>query len=211
MSYEDLLVMLHIDFEVQNEYVPANLTYPITKRGVYYAARELSSQLGVITSEANYGRLEKVYSIWICNEEVPKELKNTITRYYVNREDVIGTCNEPEEYHDLLEVIIVRRGEAPLKDTVFEYLHGIFSREMTLIEKYVDVGNQEVKEAIKTMCGMGESIAREGFEQGIEQGIEQGKFLQLAELVEKKLLSLENASKEAGLTAEEFAAKIKNI
>ena len=81
LTTKDVLVMLHIDFEVQNDYKPTNPKYPITKRAIYYAARELSAQLNVVTNTTNYDRLEKVYSIWICNEKVPEELKNSITRY----------------------------------------------------------------------------------------------------------------------------------
>ena len=66
LSSKDVLVMLHVDFEVQNDYEPSNPSYPITKRAIYYAARELSAQLGVVTGNTNYDALEKVYSIWIC-------------------------------------------------------------------------------------------------------------------------------------------------
>ncbi|MBQ4068665.1 MAG: hypothetical protein IJC76_05390 [Lachnospiraceae bacterium] len=66
--------MLHIYFEIQNDYKPSNPSYPITKRAVYYAARELCSQLKVVTHNTNYAKLEKVYSIWICNENIPSKL-----------------------------------------------------------------------------------------------------------------------------------------
>ena len=70
LSTNDILVMLHIDFEVQNDYLPTNPKYPITKRAVYYAARELSAQLGVVTNVTNYDKLEKVFVMkrfqWNC-------------------------------------------------------------------------------------------------------------------------------------------------
>lgn len=98
------------------------------KRAIYYAARELSAQLGVVTGNANYDDLEK--------------------------ENLMGVCDESEAYHDLLEVVIVRRGAEPLENTLFEYLQGVFTTNFDTINKYVDVeNNKEVKEVLKTMCG----------------------------------------------------------
>ena len=172
LSSEDINVMLHIDFEVQNDYVPTNPSYPITKRAIYYAARELSSQLNVVTTDTNYNRLEKVYSIWICNENIPRELRDSITRYYLKKDDIIGICTESEEYHDLMEVIMIRRGGEAVEDTIFEYLQGIFTSNLATIRKYVDIeNNKDVREALKTMCGLGESLENRGIEKGIEKGI----------------------------------------
>ncbi len=51
-----------IDIEIQQE-LPAD--YPLVKRGLYYAFRSVCSQLGDITGVTNYGKLHKVYSIWL--------------------------------------------------------------------------------------------------------------------------------------------------
>lgn len=212
LSSEELLVMLHIDFEVQNDYKPSNPQYPMTKRAVYYAARELSSQLGIVTQNTNYSKLEKVYSIWICNEEVPKALRNSITRYHMIKEDIIGECNEDDAYHDLMEVIIIRRGETAQEDTLFEYLEGVFTSNLSTVKKYVDIeSSYEVKEALRTMCGLGESLENKAMEKGIQKGIEQGKFVQLVDLVELGHLSLEIASETAGMSIEDFEKKMKEI
>lgn len=186
LSTEDIIVMLHIDFEVQNDYTPSNPKYPITKRAVYYVARELSAQLGVVTDTTDYDELEKVYSIWICNENVPVGLKNSISRYYVAREDVVGECREPIEYHDLMEIIIFRRDEVPLEDTIFEYLEGVFTGNIEAVGKYVDMeDNREVKEALKTMCGLGESIENKALEKGREQGIEQERIQAIQKMISR--------------------------
>lgn len=91
-----ICIHLHFDLEIQNDYRPTNPKYPIVKRGIYYAAREISYQLGILTEQTNYADIQKVYSIWICNENVPKNLQNTVTMYSVKREDIIGTIDEPE-------------------------------------------------------------------------------------------------------------------
>ncbi len=56
--------------------------------GWFYAARELDSQLGVLTEETKYSTLQKSYSIWICNEDIPKEEQNSMT-------SVVIHCNIP--------------------------------------------------------------------------------------------------------------------
>ena len=208
LTTKDVLVMLHIDFEVQNDYKPTNPKYPITKRAIYYAARELSAQLNVVTNTTNYDRLEKVYSIWICNEKVPEELKNSITRYHMEKEDIMGKCNESDAYHDLMEVVIVRRGTEVLENTLFEYLQGVFTTDFDTINKYVDVkNNDEVKEALKTMCGLGEALENKG----IEIGIEKGRLIQLIELVESGDLTEERASEKAGMTLETFKKVMEEL
>ena len=69
LSTEKIRVNLHIDMEAQKSYRPSNPSYPILKRAVYYVARDLSSQLSMITQTTDYSKLEKCYSIWICAEE----------------------------------------------------------------------------------------------------------------------------------------------
>ena len=56
--------------------------------GWFYAARELDCQLGVLTEETKYSTLQKSYSIWICNEDIPKEEQNSMT-------SVVIHCNIP--------------------------------------------------------------------------------------------------------------------
>ena len=82
LSTEKIRVNLHIDMEAQKSYRPSNPSYPILKRAVYYVARDLSSQLSTITQTTDYSKLEKCYSIWICAEDVPKKLQNTLTEYF---------------------------------------------------------------------------------------------------------------------------------
>ena len=113
LSSDKLLVALHIDLEFQNKYRPTlkdGRSYPLIKRGIYYAARDISSQLGRITGRTNYNDIEKVVSIWIVNEQVPKEIQNTATRYYIEKDDFIGATDEPRADYDLMEVVIIRRG-----------------------------------------------------------------------------------------------------
>lgn len=104
--------------EFQNDYHPG---YPVIKRGIYYGAREISEQLGILTKTTDYSDIEKVYSIWICSEEkMPKKLQNTMTQYYIKKEDVIGYTEEPKEDYDLMEVIEEAKRMPGFADTLIK-------------------------------------------------------------------------------------------
>ena len=122
-------ITLYFDFEFQNEYRKTTLGYPLLKRGWFYAARELDSQLGVLTEDTKYSTLHKSYSIWICNEDIPKEEQNSMTRYHIVKEDVIGHSEDVPENYDLMEVIMIRRGDAEIDAEIFDFLNGIFKSE----------------------------------------------------------------------------------
>ena len=180
LSTEKIRVNLHIDMEAQKSYRPSNPSYPILKRAVYYVARDLSSQLSMITQTTDYSKLEKCYSIWICAEDVPKKLQNTLTEYSFSKKDIIGVADEPEEDYDLLTVIIIRQGKETEENGVFEYLNGIFDGDIKRIQKYSHIKWSEPfrKEAGK-MTGFGDRIyergMRTGEQNGIQKGIQQGR------------------------------------
>ena len=193
LSDESITFYLHIDLEVQNDYRPSNPSYPVIKRAVYYGARELSSQLGVITEETNYDKLEKVYSIWICNENIPQNLVNTVTSYKLVKSDEIGTSDEPDKDYDLLNVIIIRRGDESGDAEVFDYLNGVFTSDIDRICKYVDIReNETIVKGVQGMSGLGETIYNKG---AIEM---------LIQLVKEGLIQVKDASKKANMTEEEF-------
>lgn len=174
LTSEHICIHLHIDLEVQNDYKPTNPKYPIVKRGIYYAAREISYQLGILSEISNYADIEKVYSIWICNENIPVKLQNTVTMYSIKKSDVIGKTDEPEEDYDLMSIIIIRRGNDEAQP-IFEYLSGVFECDKMKIAKYVDISkNDSIMRGMANMVGLGESIAKKNREQGVREGREQG-------------------------------------
>ena len=175
LSTEKIRVNLHIDMEAQKSYRPSNPSYPILKRAVYYVARDLSSQLSTITQTTDYSKLEKCYSIWICAEDVPKKLQNTLTEYSFSKKDIIGVAEESEEDYDLLTVIMIRQGKEPEENGIFEYLNGIFDGDINRIQKYSHIKWSEPfqKEASK-MTGFGDRIYEKGMRTGEQNGIQKG-------------------------------------
>ena len=72
--------------------------------------------------------------------------------------------------------------------------------------------NENIKEGVKSMTGLGESIYikayKEGEEtgraQGISQGIFQGEASATFKYVQKGMLNIEDGASELGMTPEEF-------
>ena len=115
-----------------------------------------------------------------------------------------------------MSVIIIRRGEEATEG-IFDYLEGIFKSNIDRIEKYVDIkDNENIKEGVKRMTGLGESIyikaykegeetgRAQGVSQGISQGIAQGEASAMFKLVQKGMLTIEEGASELGMTPEEF-------
>lgn len=206
LSDRDLVVKLHIDIGVQNDYRPGDPAYPLIKRGIYYGAREISRQLGTITGTTDYGRLEKVYSIWICNENIPPHLRGTITRYDMQRTDVIGTTDEPEADFDLMSIVIVRRGIDATEDGIFDFLDGVFKSDLKTISKYVDARRSEklVKE-VEDMSGLGASLIEKNLEKGRAEGRTEGVNSAIERLAEHYMKENPELTKEKAL---EMASKI---
>ena len=164
---------LYIDFEPQGIYDPS---YPLIKRGIYYAARSLSRQLGELTEETNYGKLQKVYSIWLCYDpKMPKKIKNTVSRYKIKREDLYGEVDEAFNYHDLLEVVIARVDT--LKESkidLFDYLKGIFTNDREKIMKHTGELPEKVMKEVDIMSGVGALIRQTALDEGWSKGMDEG-------------------------------------
>ena len=73
--------------------------YPWIKRGIYYCSRMIFSQYGTEFAESHYENIKKVYSIWICMNP-PKSRENSITRYYIAKENLVGSVKERKAEKD---------------------------------------------------------------------------------------------------------------
>ena len=194
LSNSQISFYLHIDLEVQNNYQPSSPKYPIIKRGIYYGAREISSQLGIITDDTNYDILEKVYSIWICNENIPENLQNTVSSYKITKTDEIGVSNEPDEDYDLMTVIVIRRGEQTTSVEIFDYLTAYFNSDIDGICKYINIRDDEdIMKGAEKMQGLGQSI------------YEKGQREMLVDLVRDGIVQIAEAAKRANMSEADFS------
>ena len=178
LSTEDVLVRLHILVDFQNKFHPTDADgkgYPIESRGVYYAARGLGAQLGPLTEQTNYNALEKVISIWIVSEDVPRRLQNTVSRYSMVKEDLIGKADIPKEHYDKLELVVIRRGGAGKAGVpLFEYLDAVFSSDIETMDKFTPASaNPEIVEEVADMPGMSQAILNKGKQEGEQNALVQ--------------------------------------
>ncbi|MDD6193425.1 MAG: hypothetical protein PUB19_00840 [Lachnospiraceae bacterium] len=172
-------IRLIMNVEAQNRFRPG---YPIVKRGVYYGGRLLSSQYGPVFTNVEYDKIRKVYSIWICTNP-PKEFRNTITRYAIQPECLVGNTVESRENYDLLSVVMVCLGEPGTEGYagLLEFLEVLFSQDRTaeekkrILESDFDVPmTEQFEREVRDMCNLSEGVYEKGLERGFEQGIEQG-------------------------------------
>ena len=165
---------LYIDFEPQGKYY---LPYPLIKRAMYYVARGLSSQLGELTEETDYGQLQKAYSIWVCYDpQMPNGIKNTVSQYKISKKDLIGEVEEETENYDLMEIVFVRldtNSESDVK--IFDYLKGIFTNDKEKIIKQTGPLPEKVDKEVDDMSGVGALILDRGRAEGEITGEKKGR------------------------------------
>lgn len=167
-------IYLHLDVEAQKEYRPG---YPIEKRGFYYISRLFSSQLEKITEGTGYGGLQKVYSIWIClGKDIPENDQQTITRFYVAKEEVIGNAQSKPEDYDLMELVILRLGDKETEHYLLGMLTTLFwkkmsaKRRMTELEEIYGIPmKQKLREEVGHMCTYSAAIRERAEEEGREE------------------------------------------
>ena len=178
LSTEEIRVNVLVDMEAQKSYRPSNPSYPVLKRAVYYVARDLSSQLSSITETTDYSKLEKCYSIWICAEDIPKKLQNTLTEYSLSKKDIIGVADEPDEDYDLLTVIVIRQGEKTEEKGIFDYLNGIFTCDINRIDKYSHIKwSEPFQREVSKVTGFGDMIYERGMRAGEQKGMILGALM----------------------------------
>ena len=101
------VIHLIINVEAQADYYPG---YPLPKRGIYYCGRMISAQKGTVFWKDDYGKLQKVYSIWVFPMP-PEARENTITSYSIEEHNVIGEAHEAKKNYDLLTMVMICLGD----------------------------------------------------------------------------------------------------
>lgn len=174
-------IKLFINLEIQNKYNPG---YKLSKRGVFYCSRMLSSQLDTEFTVENYNDIKKVYSIWICSNS-PKYACNTITRYEMAQHNLYGNFPLNTDT-DLLSLVMVnlRISDYPLKERfhpLIELLTIILTPHLNADEKLRILETQfnikthnNVEGVITDMCNLADYYAEYGFKKGKKAGMEAG-------------------------------------
>ena len=184
LSTKDVLISLHMNVESQKTYRPG---YPIEKRGMYYLARQLSSQLTLVTDTTDYNQLEKCYSIWICRDDIPKKARYSVAVYEVSSTKDTSTFRTVKEDYDLMTLVVIKLGDivynGKKEDEGYELLHFLnlimYPHKENFMEEtaaYIDFsGNEELWKEASHVKGLGQCVFEDGIKVGREAGREEGR------------------------------------
>ena len=201
---------LFINVEAQNRYHPG---YPLIKRGIYYCSRMLSAQFGRDFADGQYDKLKKVYSIWIC-ANAPDSRDNTITRYSLAEEMLLGTVAEEQKNYDLLSVVMVCFNDRQIEKKLRHGLEGqdgadlvrllsvllsstveIEEKKQILEEEYSIPMTKEIESEVSYMCNLSQGLIEKGAAQGADK-----RSLEIAEELLKMAMPAENICKVTGIS-----------
>ncbi len=200
-------ISLIINVEAQNDFYPG---YPLTKRGIYYCSRMISSQYGREFTGPHYEKIKKVYSIWICMKP-PKFRKNSITRYRLIEEPVVGEDTEAVQNYDLLSMVMLHLGgpDGENYDGVLRMLDVLLSDETSETEKrrilqddYDIQMTQAMEKEVSVMCNLSKGVMEKGIAKGRAEGQAEG-------MVQGILTSLKSLMDTMGLTIEQAMTALK--
>ena len=169
------LIRLIINIEAQNDFYPG---YPLIKRGIYYCSRMISAQYGTEFTNSHYENIKKVYSIWICMNP-PKSRENSITRYYIAEENLVGSVKERKADYDLMAAVMICLGkEADSGTDLLKLLNVLLSTEtgsqdkcQILEEDFHIRMTQTLESEVSLMCNLSKGVEEKGIEKGRQEGI----------------------------------------
>lgn len=171
-------IRIIVNIEAQNSYKTG---YPLIKRAIYYCARMISAQKTVEFSGKNYQNIKKVYSIWICMS-APDERKNTITRYSIKEQQMIGNASEKVQDYDLMTAIMICLGKPDQENYggILELLEVLLTdriepnEKKKLLEENFEISfTRKIEGEVERMCNLSQGIE----DRGIQKGIEKGEFI----------------------------------
>ena len=195
----DEQIGLIINLEAQNNFYPG---YPLIKRGIYYCSRMISSQYGREFAGSHYEKIKKAYSIWICTKP-PQYRENTITRYRLTEEYLVGEGKEPTKNYDLLSIIMLCLGgpSGANYDGILRMLDVLLSSEISEVEKrkilqddYDIQMTQTMEKEVSVMCNLSKGVMEKGIAKGMTDAI---------------LTSIKNLMETMGLTIEQAMTALK--
>ena len=208
------LIRLIINVESQLKY---NAGYPLLKRAIFYGSRMISSQYGTEFTHAEYSGICKVYSIWICPSP-PEHHQNTITRYRIAEENIVGYVKEAVENYDLMTVIVLGLSdsvEAENKERtgILRLLSVLLSSETAESEKkrilrddYAIPITETMERSLTEMCNLSQGVEEKGIAKGLARGRAEGRT---EGRTETSLSLIRNLMDSTGFAVEKAMAMLK--
>lgn len=173
---KDDIVKMIINIEAQRENNPG---YELVTRGIYYTAREISSQYGREFTNSAYNNIKKVYSIWICVSPDRKRVDG-ITKYSIKEDAIRRSAKVRKEVYDKLCVVMIylKKNLEEESEYIIDFLSVLLSekidydRKAYILEKELGLTmTEEVKKEVNAMCNLSEHVYESGIQTGIRTAI----------------------------------------
>lgn len=201
-------IRMIMNVEAQKNFYPG---YEIVTRGIFYAARMVSAQLGTEFSKSQYDNIRKVYSIWLCMN-VPQKIGNAISEYCMEKRDLLpGLPDRPSAYDKISVIVIALNDKEDSSDTFIDMINTLLSpdksyleKKKVLEEKYKIPLTGELRKEMDGMCNLSDWVE----ERGIEKGVLREKTEMVINLLNLRTVSEEDIMNAARLSREELE-KIK--
>ena len=170
----------------------------------------ISSQYGREFTGSHYEKIKKVYSIWICMKP-PQYRENTITRYRLVEEHLVGEGKEPVRNYDLLSIIMLCLGgpDGANYDGVLRMLDVLLSNETSEAEKrkilqddYDIQMTRTMEQEVSVMCNLSKGVMEKGVAKGRAEGMAKG-------MTSGILSSIKSLMETMGMTIEQAMAALK--
>lgn len=197
-------IQMIINLEAQNEADPG---YPLIKRGIFYCGRMITAQYGTEFTHSQYQKIKKVVSIWVCM--APKEeRKNTITRYHLTEENLVGSVREKLEDYDLIDVVMLCLGgeDRERYSGVLKMLDVLLSPKTGEAEKRKILGDEfdipmteTLEREVHLMCNLSQGVRELGRTEGREEGREENRIDSIRKLMANMGWTLEKAMEALGI------------
>ena len=151
-----------------------------------------------------------MYSIWVCTHPT-KEFQNTLIRYSIRPEQLIGNAVEKSENYDLMSVVAICLGEpgtenytgiVKFMDVLLSSSRAATEKKKILEEEFGVAMNEELEREVLVMCNLSQGVKAEG--------ISIGEMRMLVKQVRKGRVTIEEAAEDAGMTVEEFKKILEN-
>ena len=119
-----------------------------------------------------------MYSIWVCTKP-SDEFQNTLTRYSIRPEQLIGNAAEKSENYDLMSVVTICLGKPDTENYtgILKFLDVLLSssraateKKKILEEEFGVAMSEELEREVLIMCNLSQGVKAEGREEGIGIG-----------------------------------------
>ena len=201
------LIRLIINVEAQQDF---STGYPLLKRAFFYCSRMISAQYGTEFTKSHYEKIRKVYSIWICPAP-PKSHQNTITRYRITEENMVGSIKEPVSNYDLMTVVVLGLSgpEDSGENGILRLLSVLLSSETAEQEKkqilrddFAIPMTETLERSLAEMCNLSKGVEEKGVAKGRAEGRAEGR-------IETTLSFIQNLMDSMGFSLEQAMSALK--